>query len=45
MFDNWFISYPFMIHMLEELLLTSVETAHQNKTSVPEIFKKSTEQK
>lgn len=42
-FDNWFTSYPLMIHLLKDHSLTSVGTVRKNKTSVPEIFKKGTE--
>jgi hypothetical protein len=42
-FDNWFTSYPLMIHLLTQHSLTSVGTVRKNKTSVPEIFKKGTE--
>lgn len=42
-FDNWFTSYPLMIHLLTQHSLTSVGTVRVNKTCVPESFKKGTE--
>lgn len=39
-FDNWFTSYPLMMHLLHQHKLTAVGTVRKNKTQVPEVFKK-----